>query len=282
MKTTFKKLTIVLVAMLVSIQAFAVKHVVEKGETIESIAQKYGTTAQAILQANPEAESFIYVGMELNIPETGNANYAQTPMQNQNQAASSYTYNPGGKQAQQNYQSASEGPGWYPWGTVSYGFLSESVLTGAKGWSLDIAFGGNYWQYKAIANDVTDSGKGFFAGAGLAYNSASTDHKDGVYLESHFIRIPVHGGYAFTTENQKFAIIPTVGLDANFCISSKLKAGKESAKVDKEIGLDAKIGASIRLYGFNINAFYYFPLNDDNKLYYGKDAYFSVGIGWGF
>ncbi|MCM1225620.1 MAG: LysM peptidoglycan-binding domain-containing protein, partial [Lachnospiraceae bacterium] len=49
--------------------AFAnVEHVVEPGETLKSIAQKYGVTEAKIIELNPDAAQFIYVGMELNIP----------------------------------------------------------------------------------------------------------------------------------------------------------------------------------------------------------------------
>lgn len=47
-------------------------HVVKRGETIESIADRYGTTADSILRLNPDAADFVYVGMELKI-EKGSA-----------------------------------------------------------------------------------------------------------------------------------------------------------------------------------------------------------------
>lgn len=43
-------------------------HVVNRGETLQSIAQKYGVTTEQIIQANPQAAQFVYVGMELTIP----------------------------------------------------------------------------------------------------------------------------------------------------------------------------------------------------------------------
>lgn len=44
-----------------------VTHIVQRGETIESIAGKYGATADTILRLNPDAADFVYVGMELKI-----------------------------------------------------------------------------------------------------------------------------------------------------------------------------------------------------------------------
>lgn len=48
-------------------------HVVERGETLTTIAKTYGVTEQALIKANPDAASFCYVGMVLTIPESANA-----------------------------------------------------------------------------------------------------------------------------------------------------------------------------------------------------------------
>ena len=53
-------------------QTSTIKHIVDKGETLESIAKKYGTTQEKIIEMNPEAGQFVYVGMELFIPNTSN------------------------------------------------------------------------------------------------------------------------------------------------------------------------------------------------------------------
>ena len=60
--------------MLVSISAFAqntVVHIVQKGETLKTIAKKYKTSVDKIRAGNPEAKSDIYVGMRLEIPTKG-------------------------------------------------------------------------------------------------------------------------------------------------------------------------------------------------------------------
>lgn len=74
MKTFFvKSLVLALLASfvcLLNVSAQNVrKHVVERGETLASIAGKYKTTKGAIVKLNPEAAQFVYVGMELQIPE---------------------------------------------------------------------------------------------------------------------------------------------------------------------------------------------------------------------
>lgn len=46
------------------------RHILERGETLESVAKKYGITTEQIIALNPDAKSFTYVGVELIIPET--------------------------------------------------------------------------------------------------------------------------------------------------------------------------------------------------------------------
>lgn len=45
-------------------------HTVARGETLASIASRYAVTEAKIIELNPEASQFVYVGMDLKIPET--------------------------------------------------------------------------------------------------------------------------------------------------------------------------------------------------------------------
>lgn len=49
------------------------EHVVERGETIESIAKLYNTTTEALYELNPTAKTMFYTGMILVIPENSPA-----------------------------------------------------------------------------------------------------------------------------------------------------------------------------------------------------------------
>lgn len=46
------------------------KHTVQRGETLETIANRYETSVAEITELNPDASRFIYVGMELIIPDS--------------------------------------------------------------------------------------------------------------------------------------------------------------------------------------------------------------------
>ena len=54
-------------------------HTVQRGETIESVAEKYGVSAGALQQANPDIKSYFFVGMKLNIPQKSVVQETLTP-----------------------------------------------------------------------------------------------------------------------------------------------------------------------------------------------------------
>lgn len=49
-------------------QTSTIKHTVDRGETLQSIAKRYATTEAKIIELNPAAAKYVYVGMELIIP----------------------------------------------------------------------------------------------------------------------------------------------------------------------------------------------------------------------
>lgn len=63
----FMTLIVVLLSLTISAQDTR-KHVVDKGETLVSIAERYKTTTSELIKLNPDAKQFIYVGMELDVP----------------------------------------------------------------------------------------------------------------------------------------------------------------------------------------------------------------------
>lgn len=68
-----KRLTPILLMLMlcISLPCFSqtVEHVVDKGETFASIAQKYGMTEKQLKEANPKYKGVFFVGMSLNIPQ---------------------------------------------------------------------------------------------------------------------------------------------------------------------------------------------------------------------
>lgn len=60
-------------AISVSLLADTKEHIVERGETIESIAKLYNITTEELITANPSAKDMFYAGMILTIPESSNS-----------------------------------------------------------------------------------------------------------------------------------------------------------------------------------------------------------------
>lgn len=65
-----KKIILALGLMTAALGATAqnTTHVMQKGETVESIARKYGISTDELLRLNPDAKTFVYVGMKFAIP----------------------------------------------------------------------------------------------------------------------------------------------------------------------------------------------------------------------
>lgn len=62
-------LFILLSAIFFHVNADTVVHVVQRGESLESIAEKYGVNVQQIKEVNPNMGNLLYAGLKLNIPE---------------------------------------------------------------------------------------------------------------------------------------------------------------------------------------------------------------------
>ena len=66
-KKIFLSVLFCTVCMLSMAQSQTVTHVVQRGETLESIAEYYKVSVEDINKANPNAEGIVYVGMKLKI-----------------------------------------------------------------------------------------------------------------------------------------------------------------------------------------------------------------------
>lgn len=262
-------------------QMNTVKHTVNRGETLSSIAQRYGTTTDKIVELNPEAAQFIYVGMELTVPVVA-ASEAQPTAQ---APASNVTHYPVAQGAGTVYNISasnedSEGPGWGIAMDIGLGFPD---IDGGK--TYEIALSVPYW--------FNEKESGLFASAGLGYSSSfgSSSERVGHYTASSsysisLISIPLKVGYAITG-NKNIALTPYIGLNLGITVAgnTKIKYGGEEQKYKIESGKfapDFRLGAYLRLWGVNLGGHFAVPISDDSKAVYGSSRYFEASIGWGF
>ena len=82
-----KKLVTIVILLLsfTEVMAQQISHTIQRGETLESIAQKYNVSVDAIKKANPKVAEMIFVGMKLNIPDEKQKEEVVNAKENQQQ-----------------------------------------------------------------------------------------------------------------------------------------------------------------------------------------------------
>ena len=129
--------SIMMLLSVMIVQAQQVVHTVQRGETLESIAQKYHVTKEAITKNNPYAADAFYVGLKLYIPTAQSEDIQQNTGQSQNEAIQPAPYN-GNNDYSQNKQSE------YSYSNDSNSSTSTSTFNPQKQMGMEIYAGGNY------------------------------------------------------------------------------------------------------------------------------------------
>ena len=274
------------VCMFTMAQSQTVTHVVQRGETIESIAQYYNVSVEDINKANPNADGVVYVGMKLNIPTSSDFSKTTPKEAPKNMA-------PIQKQVTENHtenyvkhndtQNNDEKVGKFEFaGELGFGFIK-----GADNFMYEATVGANYRLPYNI-----------YVGARIGYNSANyigLTKYEGRSIEVeqkyHFLEIPLELGYALKNTSETLGVIPFVGFNTNIGLSGKNKlrtlgtGGKtesQKVKIGGKVGLGARVGVRVCLWGFDITGSYQIPLNDKQKGWFGKDAFPEISLAWGF
>ncbi len=262
-------------------------HVVQRGETLESIAEYYKVSVDDINKANPNADGVVYVGMKLVIPassahpktstnEVPNNNIAPTPKRvTENNSVTNVKYN--------DTQNGEENVGKFEFaGELGFGFIK-----GADNYMYEATIGANYRLPYNI-----------YVGARIGYNSANyigLTKYEWRYIQVkqnyHLLEIPLELGYSLKNASETLGLIPFVGFNINIGLSGKDKLrtfgsdGKEvsqKVKIGGEVGVGARVGVRVCLWGFDITGSYQIPLNDKQKGWFGKDASPEISLAWGF
>lgn len=251
-----------------------VTHVVQRGETIESIAKQYNVSVDDIYHANPNAEGLMYAGLKLIIPVSDSYSNQQTSTSDSSNNTIAYSQN-NSTDAENNsktaYTETTEGK-WECAFEIGFGFIEKHTFM------YEATLGANYnFPYN------------LYAGARIGYNSSNfhfsesstSNRKEG---NLHFIEIPLEFGYKLKASD-KFSIAPFASFIANIGLTGKFEegVGKNKVSTDMEIGgkfaMDARLGIRLNLSGFVLSGSYHFPLNDNQKLYFSKDAFPEVSLG---
>ena len=287
MKAIAQKLVAVMLAIIMgmcmaSAQTKTVKHSVERGETLASIAKRYGTTNEKIIELNPDASQFIYVGMELTVPVTEATASSTVEPNHAKSDASLFSQNNKNDVTISNNQSTVEKEPGFGFGVeLSLGFPEHD--SGSFN-TFDFNLFVPYW--------IKEKNKGLFASAGLGYSSAFSSGYSGSGRDTYtasssvsLITIPLRAGFAIG-HNQNLAIVPYLGFNLGITVKgeTKIKHNGDETKYKIKSGKfapDFRLGADLRLWGFNVGGYFAIPISDDSKAVFGDSGYFAVAIGFG-
>ena len=209
-------------------------HTVQRGETIESIAEKYNVSAADITKANPDAAKFFYTGMKLKIPAASakqkvvenQTSVSKTETGNTHQQSKEPSVNKGNissvtkqekKPLVNDYSNSSNKILKYVDAGYSLGFISPSE--------------GKSQTFNAITLGAT-LGKNFnkipnlfyFAKLNAQYSFYSKT--EGI-VENSFkmlsFNVSLGAAYAFDIPNSEFKIMPKAGINMRMSIGGILK-----------------------------------------------------------
>lgn len=281
-KRLFLLVVICCACICVMAQTNTIKHTVDRGETLQTIAKRYATTAAKIIELNPDAKQFVYVGMELAIPVEKSTNV----IKEEKREVGYNNLNVQNISDQTVEKKVSDETDFSRWDfafNIGYGFLPKPKEKGVTGtnFSYMFTFGANY--------NVT---KLFYVGARIGYNFVNHNallHKDGEYLNlvtnNYMASIPVEAGYRFYLSDEKIALVPYAGVDFNYVVKCKQEVGlgsnkeKKTVKPENRFGANARVGLRLKLWGFDLGGSYVFTLD---KNFGENDGYPEISIGFGF
>lgn len=271
-------------------QSQTVTHVVQRGETIESIAEIYKVSVEDIDKANPNADGIVYVGMKLNIPtSSAQPKTSATDVSietNRTQELTSEKYpvrNVSKADKEYSVQRADKEYGEFSF-TLEFGY---GFINGSNNYMYETTVGANYTLPYNL-----------YVGARIGYNSANYNgliniDRERISAEQncHFLEIPIEFGYSLKNESESLGLIPFVGFNTNIGLSGKYKqkilgtGGEESSnklKIGGKVGIGARVGIRVHLMGLDITGSYQIPLNDKQKGWFGKDAFPEISLAFGF
>lgn len=259
-------LIVILMCICIDIQAQdLIKHVVKRGETLSSIAKTYGTTEDRIKELNKNVSNFLYTGMELTI-EHGNSKASTQELDNN--IRNFMTLSEQENQIKKVDEDDKAYEGLMISMEIGFGFL-EHGTTYSSAHAFETSIGVNYF----MSNVYCGARIGYIGGN---YYSSEVDYK------ANLLALPTEVGYVLG--NHSFAIIPYGGFNFNLGLNAKTKIKNYGTQKNSigYLGMSFRFGLRIRIYDYDIAAYYSIPLNDEQKYILSNNPYLGISLGFGF
>ena len=185
--------------MMVSVaMAQQTSHTVQRGETLESIAQKYNVSVSALKNLNPDVAEMFYVGMKLNIPQRSTSNIDQQQQATSNTSTKTTTRNSSAYTPRSSstyttkYKSTSSHDNTFE--TMVVAGLSMNSWTGNDVKNADMEMG----FHAGLAGRYTFA-PSLFAESGLIFTTKGYKVKSPeTTMTTYNLDIPINIGYAFS------------------------------------------------------------------------------------
>lgn len=263
-------------------QSQIVTHVVQRGETIESIAEYYKVSVADINKANPNADGIIYVGMKLNIPaSTSPKNEIRTEKTTTSGISSNEntSYVPQSSTTKKSYDNETTLGLQFARVKASYLFPTEMEKSSRghyrSSYNLSFVLEGEYVFNPNI-----------FAGFGLGYmaqgscNSDRNQDEDGIRYQQyksqyHYVMVPLCIGYRMPiTKNVNIdaytgpVVTCVVAGNSQYRTSTSEEWNKTKLKDMKNVKYFTpfwNIGVRVNLWSFELGAEYWYLLTKTNE-----------------
>lgn len=281
-KKFFLSVLLCTVCVLAMAQSQTVTHIVQRGETIESIADYYKVSVADINKANPNADGIIYVGMKLNIPaSTSPKNETRTEKTTTSGISSNEntSYAPQSSTTKKSYDNETTLGLQFARVKASYLFPTEMEKSSRghyrSSYNLSFVLEGEYVFNPNI-----------FAGFGLGYmaqgscNSDRNQDEDGIRYQQyksqyHYVMVPLSIGYRMPiTKNVNIdaytgpVVTCVVAGNSQYKTSTSEKWNKTKLKDMKNVKYFTpfwNIGARVNLWSFELGAEYWYLLTKTNE-----------------
>lgn len=235
-KKIFLSVLLCTVCMFGLAQSQTVTHVVQRGETLESIAEYYKVSVEDINKANPNADGIVYVGMKLVLPVGATSTTTEATAQQKSPKATTRTSPTSFNKSQsENNQQTTHTTSYNKdmWKLRVIAGLTSGSWTGKdfKDGDLDTGYGRanakNKAAYQFHAGLIADYvfSKNMYAGLGIVFNQSgykqdclmtsgqywddeggNYDGEQTVKMTTNKLDIPIHigGMYNFSTDTRLF------------------------------------------------------------------------------
>lgn len=272
MKKFFLLLTCLTIGITSMIAQNIVKHTLERGETLETIAKRYGVTVEKIKELNPETTQFIYVGMELKIPaievSTVKENSVSSPS---NDIINTQESTPKSSK-EELYLTTEETETKKSDMAMQWAlfFPEKDKVTNLSGMGFDMSWGASYKtsQYTQLSWHI---GYKMFSSSSNSKVSGFGNIK--TELDSHNITIPLEANLDLGW------FCPYVGLTGDIAVKTKFKVNDKKQEIPDELKDDFALHGVIGLKLKSNNGFYLFGAFS-KKLEKNSNKVFRVGFGY--